>query len=365
LLTGNGPELEIALAGTPGAQGPPGPQGQQGSVGSQGAAGPQGIPGPAGATGAQGPIGPVGPQGTPGAQGPPGIDGATGAQGAPGAAGQGFAYKSAFDSTASYSPYDVVSFNGSSYVAKSATNAGDPMPDVNPAWSVMAQQGAAGAQGPAGATGPQGPSGSAGAQGQPGSPGPPGSVGGTGAAGSLATWSTPTTLQNSVIKDDGATVTVGGALDVTGSFLNQSFTTVSLGEHCQPNCTPNQVTNSTTFIPITNMSITITPQRSGPVLVLYSVFGQLATGSVDLYIEDSADLPPPYGPRNGHMSATPDGVGDFSVSSSWAGELTAGEARTFTLLWRCNPANCGAAIHSSSDPTDDYARLTVIQLKAQ
>jgi hypothetical protein len=108
LLTGNGPELEIALAsgtGPQGAAGPAGPQGPvgpagvigpqgpQGSAGPAGAIGPQGATGAAGAigaTGAQGPAGAtgaIGPQGPAGAQGPKGDTGASGPQGATGATG--------------------------------------------------------------------------------------------------------------------------------------------------------------------------------------------------------------------------------------------------------------------------------------
>ena len=117
LLTANGPELELALASL-GPQGPPGPQGSQGPPGSQGI------------------------QGIPGLQGPPGLTGATGAQGLPGTPGQGFTFKAAFNSAAPYSPYDVVTFNGSTYVATSATNAGDPTPDANSNWAQMAKAGA-------------------------------------------------------------------------------------------------------------------------------------------------------------------------------------------------------------------------------
>ena len=66
LLTGNGPELEIALSSA-GPQGPPGPQGPQGPQGNQGATGPQG---PQGAQGPQGLMGLTGPQGPQGPQGP-------------------------------------------------------------------------------------------------------------------------------------------------------------------------------------------------------------------------------------------------------------------------------------------------------
>jgi N-acetylneuraminic acid mutarotase len=174
LLTGNGPELEIALAGAVGPQGPQGPAGPAGAQGSQGPAGPKGD---TGAIGAQGPIGQTGPQGL---QGPMGLTGAQGAQGDPGpagsqgTAGQGFNFRAAFDGSATYAPYDVVSYNGSSYNAKVATNPGDPTPDVNPNWSLMAQQGAPGAQGPAGAQGAQGPLGPIGPMGFQGPQGPPG-----------------------------------------------------------------------------------------------------------------------------------------------------------------------------------------------
>src|SRR5450631_3582721 len=63
-LTGNGPELEIALASGTGPQGPAGAQGPQGAVGPAGAQGPQGLQGAMGLMGAAGPQGPVGPAGT-------------------------------------------------------------------------------------------------------------------------------------------------------------------------------------------------------------------------------------------------------------------------------------------------------------
>ncbi len=157
LLTGNGPELEIALAAGVGPQGPPGPQGIQGS------------PGPTGL------------------QGPPGIDGATGPQGPQGAPGQGFAFKAVFDPAAAYSAYDVVTFNGSSYVVKAATKAGDPAPDANQNWSLMAQQGAAGPQGPKGDIGPQGLQGVQGLPGSQGIPGIGGAPGPQGPAGANGT----------------------------------------------------------------------------------------------------------------------------------------------------------------------------------
>ncbi len=174
LLTGNGPELEISLAG---AVGPQGPQGIQGSAGPQGAQGPAG---PQGQTGATGATGPAGPQGQMGLTGPQGPQGDVGPQGPAGANGVGFNFRNAFDNSASYAINDVVSYNGSSYVAIAATNPGDPTPDLNPNWSLIAQQGAAGSAGAPGATGapgPQGPAGAQGSQGPAGPQGPPGPPG--------------------------------------------------------------------------------------------------------------------------------------------------------------------------------------------
>jgi len=94
----------------------------------------------AGTPGSQGPAGPAGPQGVPGSTGP---QGQPGASGAPGLSGQGFNFRAAFDPTATYNVYDVVTYNGSSYVAI-APSAGpsNPTPDTNPTdWSIMAQQG--------------------------------------------------------------------------------------------------------------------------------------------------------------------------------------------------------------------------------
>jgi len=152
LLTGNGPELELVFV-TPGPQGP------------------QGIPGPPGPQGAQGVPGAMGLQGA------PGIDGPIGPKGDP---GQGFRFRAAFDPTAVYAAYDVVTYSGSTYVATGTANPGDPAPNANPNWSLMAQQGATG---PRGFNGVPGAPGATGAQGLPGAPGPPGPPGAQGPGG--------------------------------------------------------------------------------------------------------------------------------------------------------------------------------------
>jgi hypothetical protein len=134
------------------------------SAGPQGPQGPQGIQGPAGPTGATGPQGPVGPAGT---------------------NGTGFNFLNAFNTKPAYSVNDVVTYNGSSYVAIAASTGPDnPTPDTNPAaWSVMAAQGAAGDAGAPGAAGPPGAPGPAGAQGPSGPQGPVGSTGPAGPTG--------------------------------------------------------------------------------------------------------------------------------------------------------------------------------------
>jgi hypothetical protein len=99
-----------------------------------------------------------------------------GATGPAGTNGTGFNFRNAFDATASYAIDDVVTFNGSTYVA-TAANAGpsNPTPDQNgTSWSVMALEGAAGpagTTGAAGATGPQGPVGQTGSTGATGATG--------------------------------------------------------------------------------------------------------------------------------------------------------------------------------------------------
>lgn len=101
--------------------------------------------------------------------------------------------RGAFRSSTSYSAGDVVTFQGSSFVAlKSTTGVAPPTPST---WALVAQAGArgpAGAQGPAGPTGatgpagaqgPAGPAGPAGEQGPAGAQGPAGPIGPTGAQG--------------------------------------------------------------------------------------------------------------------------------------------------------------------------------------
>ena len=138
--------------------------GAAGAAGAQGSAGAAGTIGPQGPTGATGPAGALGPQGLQGFAGPTGPQGPTGSAGAN---GSGFDFRNAFSASTSYSVDDVVTFNGSTYVAIAASaGPGNPTPDMNATlWSAMAQEGAAGAAGATGGAGPTGSQGSAGIQG--------------------------------------------------------------------------------------------------------------------------------------------------------------------------------------------------------
>lgn len=109
-------------------------------IGGEAAVGPQGPQGP------QGPIGPTGPQGP---------------QGTPGPAGTGITYKGTWNSATSYVLSDLVTYNGSGWIAKASNT--NVTPAENASWTLFVQQGAPGPTGPTGPTGPQGPAGSNGA----------------------------------------------------------------------------------------------------------------------------------------------------------------------------------------------------------
>ncbi len=128
-------------------------------------------------TGAQGPAGPTGPQGPQGPQGVQGLKGDTGD------AGLSFIDRGNFVLNNSYAGNDVVSYNGSSYVALQANNAATT-PDVDATnWALFAAQGAAGPTGPQGVQGLKGDTGDAGATGPQGPQGVQGLKGDTGDTG--------------------------------------------------------------------------------------------------------------------------------------------------------------------------------------
>lgn len=166
-----------------GPQGPTGANGPIGVTGATGATGTAGGAGPTGPTGATGPTG-TGVAGATGPTGPTGVGitgatGSTGASGPTGATGQGFSWLGAWSPLTSYTPYQVVSRNGSSYNCLTANTNQDPA--TNPSyWGLIAQVGATGAIGAVGATGNTGAPGTTGATGATGGTGGTGATGATG-----------------------------------------------------------------------------------------------------------------------------------------------------------------------------------------
>ncbi|MGY8612375.1 BclA C-terminal domain-containing protein [Bacillus velezensis] len=116
-------------------------------------AGSTGATGPTGPTGAVGPAGATGPTGPTGAVGPAGATGPTGAIGPTGATGAGLQGIVAFNPliAPTYTPGQVVFYNGSSYVVNTASPAG--IPDTSADYTLLAAAGSTGPIGPTGATG--------------------------------------------------------------------------------------------------------------------------------------------------------------------------------------------------------------------
>jgi hypothetical protein len=220
ILTSHVAQLPLVLVSA-GPQGLQGVQGPQGTVGPQGPTGATGPVGPMGPTGATGPAGQQGMQGMMGLSGPTGATGPAGQQGPAGPNGTGFNFRTAFDNSASYAANDVVTYNGSSYVA-TAPSAGpnNPTPDGNmAAWSIMAAQGVAG---PAGATGAQGQPGTAGANGAPGAQGPAGPTGPIGPTGA-----TGPAGQQGPAGTNGTGFNFRGAFDSTATYAVDDVVTSS------------------------------------------------------------------------------------------------------------------------------------------
>ncbi len=176
---------ENSAPGPAGATGPAGPQGPAGLDGADGidgvdgAAGPTGPQGPAGLDGAVGATGPAGPMGPAGANGLDGAVGATGPMGPMGPAGA----------------------NG----LDGAVGATGPTGPMGPA-GANGLDGAVGATGPAG---PMGPAGANGLDGAVGATGPAGSANITGTTNYLIKFTAATTGGNSLMQDNGTSMSVG------------------------------------------------------------------------------------------------------------------------------------------------------------
>ncbi|CDG25553.1 BclA C-terminal domain-containing protein [Bacillus velezensis] len=191
------------------------------------------IPTLAGPTGATGPTGPTGPTG---AIGPAGATGPTGSIGPTGVTGAGLQGIVAFNPliAPTYTPGQVVLYNGSSYVANVNSPAGTPGASAD--YTLLA------AAGSTGATGGTGPTGSTGVTGGTGPTGSTGATGGTGPTGSTGTSLTATSGYASNTGGGVVPVIVGGttislpneqnlSADITANAANTIFTVAPAGRY--------------------------------------------------------------------------------------------------------------------------------------
>ena len=197
-----------------------------------GATGPQGPAGPAGLTGPQGPVGLTGATGATGATGPRGLTGAPGAPGTAGTSGTSFIFLDAYNPYATYAADNVVTYNGSSYIAIVANgpNPSGPTPDQNPSWSILAAGGAIGATGPQGPQGAPGPEGITGPMGNPGPTGPTGPAGPQGPTGGVLSYSLQQSQSEVVIGAGEYTVVNFITWDHIGTYVLSGLQSLSNGD---------------------------------------------------------------------------------------------------------------------------------------
>jgi hypothetical protein len=227
--------LYAATSGTPGVTGPTGLTGAVGATGPQGI---QGLVGPMGATGLTGAVGATGPQGIQGIVGPTGSDGAIGPQGIQGLVGStgatGIAGPAgAVGPTGAVGPAGTVGPVGPAGAAGTVGPAG-PTGAVGPAGAAgtVGPAGPTGAVGPAGAAGTVGPAGPAGTVGATGATGPTGPVGVTGTTNYISKFTSATTLANSLIQDNGTSVSVNYPLQTNSQLFvyRQQLTSTGDGQ---------------------------------------------------------------------------------------------------------------------------------------
>ena len=140
-----------------------GQMGERGPKGDQGDCGPRGKPGNIGQRGEHGPRGPKGPEGKRGRD------------------GNAFKWRGPWCPGEHYHPYEVVYYNGSSYISITHNCSVPGSTEVD--WNIMCL-GAQGPPGPIGETGPTGPLGETGPYGL-GATGPVGPIGSTGPIGNI------------------------------------------------------------------------------------------------------------------------------------------------------------------------------------
>ena len=342
----------LAQAGPTGVTGP---QGIQGAIGATGAAGVQGTTGVAGAVGATGAIGATG------ATGPTGATGATGATGS-----QGMLWIGTYSNTTTYNSGNVVSLNGTSYIARQTSLLGvNPATDSGTNWSVVAQVGATGPTGPQGAAGFTGNTGPTGATGPTG---PTGAIGATGANGNglASAWvsstaytaSTMVTYNNSlyvalannsnVVPDSAAASGVWAGVAL-GSGNSPAGIPYAIGNHDLKTgavgyFSPNS--NGASSATINTSSIVIAPTSCTPSMTIYSYTSVVTTFT--LYsVTLSTDLDTGFIQGGAIMSCT---VGSSAGGNPQTCSMTSGStvaAGTVMTLSAPPPSSNNAAFFSA------------------
>tara|TARA_R110000868_G_scaffold370916_3_gene634439 strand:+ start:8472 stop:11774 length:3303 start_codon:yes stop_codon:yes gene_type:complete len=158
-----------------------------------------------------------GSSGTSGTSGTSGSSGTAGSSGTSGSSGLGFSFKGVWDNTSGYSLYDVVTYNGQSYVALQANT--NKIPSIEPAfWEVMSASGSSGTSGSSGSSGSNGSSGTSGSSGSNGSSGTSGSSGSDGSSGTSGSDGSSGTSGDSLFAQTGSYWATTNDLQITGSL---------------------------------------------------------------------------------------------------------------------------------------------------
>jgi len=300
------------MVGPTGATGPIGPSG--GPTGPTGADGTDGVTGPTGPTG---PMGPAGPQGL---EGPQGIQGIQGVAGTVGTIVGTFPDLASLEAAVPVgSPGDFYYIDPDLYVWDTVTGAWVDVGTIAGPQGITGPQGVTGTQGPTGDTGPTGAdgvTGATGATGPAGALGTPGSTGATGATGvtgasaiipyasgtpvtlnilvgglagtpayvgfgssapGIAVFGNPISLIGaSGLANFAFTVPRNGTItNISADFTVLAGTSIGLGSTYVQLELYSAPSGSTTFSPIANTSLTLSPG-----VPLISV-GQLLTGSLN------------------------------------------------------------------------------------
>jgi hypothetical protein len=208
------------VAGATGATGAIGATGATGSTGATGTVGATGATGAIGATGLTGATGAIGATGSTGATGAIGLTGATGATGPVGATGA----TGLSGATGATGAIGLTGATGST----GATGATGPTGPTG-ATGLIGVTGATGATGPIGATGVAGPTGDTGPT---GATGPAGAANVTGTTNYVSKFTSTNTLGNSLIRDDGTSVSINSAPNAANLayFYKNQLTTTGDGQ---------------------------------------------------------------------------------------------------------------------------------------